>query len=633
VAEAGLALVPADDDILRLRLEGNRAVSGTWAAGRIDDVVRELRRISAAATRRGSDHYAAIAQLNLGVLLREVGEIDASIAALESAARFWSDLGGTPFSENSDLALSLLIKGQPERAEKMAADGVRSTRPWPRPHAEAKYGRGLVHFYRGSFDAVISGLQPLADDPEHLGGLTEAVAGVLIETYFLTGARPALTNQLVEYLKSQPRDIRLEPYRVVADAVAAHTLGGCNGQCRAARAKLAHWATCGAQWPDRYGRARLAILDLDHRTPNVSRIVADLKEFAEHGNVRFIRFWLRRLDQHVSLIATADGGAALLGSLLDADPEYWRVRMVRVLNDLTGIDRSRILERLRRNGSRALIEPLGSVAGDDVADVRRALMTEHAAKVFVRTLGRLEIRRGGWNGPLVELGRQRPKELLGLLVANSHILLTRDQVLDTLWPESSPSGAANSLHQTVYQLRRAMVPDYRDGEGPPYVVSAIDSVRLQPGLVVTDLDEFRNQCGRASSASSPREWEAAVTSIVEVVRGEFLGDMRYEDWVTNAQTRIHAEIRQALLPIALGRTPFSSPDIAIRAATALLSLDEYDEQAFIAIVDRLAESGRRVAARELIGRYATRLSTELSEPPSPELSAALKHLGAESLSI
>ena len=178
-----------------------------------------------------------------------------------------------------------------------------------------------------------------------------------------------------------------------------------------------------------------------------------------------------------------------------------------------------------------------------------------------------------------------------------------------------------------------MVPEYRDGEVAPYVVSGQDAVRLQPGLVVTDLDEFREFVEKASDAPSLKSWEIAVTRLIELVRGDFLGDLRYEDWVAPAQTRIHAEVRQALLPIALGRTGYAVADLSIRAATALLALDPYDEQAYIAIADRLAESGRRVAARELITRYARRLNDELSEAPSLELAAALAQLGAQSLTI
>jgi DNA-binding SARP family transcriptional activator len=121
--------------------------------------------------------------------------------------------------------------------------------------------------------------------------------------------------------------------------------------------------------------------------------------------------------------------------------------------------------------------------------------------------------------------------------------------------------------------------------------------------------------------------------MLDLIRGDFLGDLRYEDWAVEAQPRIHAEVRHVLLPVALGRGSYAIPDLGIRAAAALLSLDAFDEQAYLAIADRLAESGRRVAARELITRYARRLHAELDEPPSDDLRAALATLGATSITV
>ena len=633
VALEGMELAPPDDEMLRLRLEGNYAVSGLFAAGRIDDVVRTLRRIAAAAHKHGAEHYEALARFNLGVFLRETGDIAGSVAALQRAASFWSDMGPSPFRDNADLVVSLLASGQPDRAERVAEEGMRNTQPWPRPNAEARFGRAQVHLYRGNYDGVIACLQPLVDDPEHLGALVEGVAGSLIEVNYLTGARPGPTKQLLELLANYPRDVRQEPYRVVIDAVAAHATRSCRGACQRARKVLSRWAGHGACWPDLIGRSKLSVMRLDHDKQDIASVIDDLEEFSATANLRLIRHWTRRLADSMAEIVVMPRGAALLRTLLDADPEFWRLRILEVMHFVNGQERSDLLERLRRNGTKSMVSAMATVAGDDVAEVRRNLMAEYADKIFVRAFGRLEITRGSWEGLGLGIGRQRPKELLGLLIAHSNMTLTRDQVFDMLWPDSSPAGASNSLNQAVFQLRRAMVPDYRDGEAPPYILSSTESVRLQTNLVVTDLDDFRRLALEARDSPSAKSWEDRVTRLVDLIRGEFLGDLRYEDWVTAVQTRIHAEVRQVLLPLALGRTPFPAQDIGIRAASALLTLDPYDEQAYIAIADRLAESGRRVAARELIARYAQRLREELSEPPSAELTMALRQLGGTSLSI
>lgn len=219
--------------------------------------------------------------------------------------------------------------------------------------------------------------------------------------------------------------------------------------------------------------------------------------------------------------------------------------------------------------------------------------------------------------------------LLGLISAHADSGLTRDEVLDTLWPDAGPTAATNSLNQTVFQLRRSLAPEYKDGEAPVYIVSSAELVGLQPGLVTTDVQDFRRVTRQASEADSIQQWQGHVERAIDLVKGEFLAELRYEDWVQSVQAGIHAEVRHALLPIARNRGRYRDDDLAIRAASALIRLDRFDEEAYIAIVERLASSGRRIAARELITRYAGRLKVDYDEDPSEELQVALRSLGVE----
>jgi DNA-binding SARP family transcriptional activator len=74
-------------------------------------------------------------------------------------------------------------------------------------------------------------------------------------------------------------------------------------------------------------------------------------------------------------------------------------------------------------------------------------------------------------------------------------------------------------------------------------------------------------------------------------------------------------------------------DIATLAASALVTLDPFDEQATLALAECLAQSGRRVAARDLVIDFARRLQAEMEEGPSAELEAKARLLGAGALVV
>jgi DNA-binding SARP family transcriptional activator len=139
--------------------------------------------------------------------------------------------------------------------------------------------------------------------------------------------------------------------------------------------------------------------------------------------------------------------------------------------------------------------------------------------------------------------------------------------------------------------------------------------------VFTDLDHFRTLARTVptdAGSTSATDFDA----LVDIVRGEFLAELRYEDWAVRLRTAVHAEVRQTLLPIATNETR-SGTDVAIRAACALLELDPYDEEAQLAMARQLDASGRRAAARTAVMRFAQKLKEDLDEVPSDALEAAL----------
>jgi len=68
-------------------------------------------------------------------------------------------------------------------------------------------------------------------------------------------------------------------------------------------------------------------------------------------------------------------------------------------------------------------------------------------------------------------------------------------------------------------------------------------------------------------------------------------------------------------------------DVTLRAASALVALDQYDEAAVLVLAGCLERSGQRVAARDLVVDFARRIHAELEEPPSTALVGAAQRLG------
>jgi DNA-binding SARP family transcriptional activator len=248
-----------------------------------------------------------------------------------------------------------------------------------------------------------------------------------------------------------------------------------------------------------------------------------------------------------------------------------------------------------------------------------------AQRLHVRTFGRLAVHRGTWTGPEVPIDKKRIRALVAYLAAHHTESISRDVLVDSLWPDADGDSAINSLNQAVFQLRRYFDAEYRAGTSPEYVLSNLDRVALNRELVRVDFDELLGLADQLGGLE-PSQRNRTAHRLLDFVRGDYLSDFRYEDWATVRHTVAAITLRRALLPIATGETGMLESEVRLRAATALLRLDPYDEKAVIAMASAMAVSGKRVAARELVARYAERIRAEMDDEPSIELASTMSRL-------
>jgi ATP/maltotriose-dependent transcriptional regulator MalT/DNA-binding SARP family transcriptional activator len=624
IAETGLAMAPPDAAATRLRLAGNLAITRTWMTEDLGAVARECQRIGGEATALGLEHFAAIAHHNAGAMLSRMGRLKDARAELRQAAMFWADPPLSPFADNHELVEVLVALGELEEAKSVASEAVRRTVPWPRPHGDALTGLAVALMADGQFDAAASALIEARSHATFLGGIRPIANSLMIEALFLGGRSHEIPLYAAD-LTQHPPDPRHAPDSVAGAAIALHTRGDCDGDCQRFRADLDRAEQQGAAFAALVGRVKLGALAVEHRNRRYhgwAWRVAD--EAVREGLAPSMRWWLRRLAGTAAHHGASARTAHVVAALASTDPDGWRDALVQSITR-AGDSRPILLKTLSHVANRDTLNRLEGIGGEDVAALRRHLRFIQSPRLFIRTLGGLELHRSGWAGPVVPMEKKRVRMLLAVLAAHHRNHLSRDTAIDILWPEADPLSAVNSLNQTVYQLRRFIDPAYRAGESTEYVISSAEQVALNPSLAVTDLDEIRRLPERLAAAPWNTR-ETMVRRAVELVRGEFLADLRYEDWASRQQLGVHSDVRDTLLPIAARADPSIGPSVAIHAAMALLRLDPFDEPATLALADALTSSGRAAAARRVVLDYVQRLQDDLELAPSHEFAvAAVKH--------
>jgi two-component system, LytTR family, response regulator len=231
---------------------------------------------------------------------------------------------------------------------------------------------------------------------------------------------------------------------------------------------------------------------------------------------------------------------------------------------------------------------------------------------MVRDLGRISVTVGSETvaGTAV---RRRVLSLLALLLTRPDFASSRDQVLDSLWPDLDPDLAMNSLNQTIYFLRRVFEEDFEDELSPGYVHHESELIWLDQDLITSASANCLAIIHDVAGNPSPE----AVERLSAAYIGRFALDFEYEDWAAAFRDSLHAsylQIVERALMLDLGSGHY---DRGIRVARRALAVDPKAESIELSLLRLYRSSGAHAAAAEQYSRYATRMRDELDIEPPP----------------
>lgn len=229
----------------------------------------------------------------------------------------------------------------------------------------------------------------------------------------------------------------------------------------------------------------------------------------------------------------------------------------------------------------------------------------------VRVLGELALELD--ENPVDPPASRRARSLLGLLALDHH-LHARSELAARFWPDVLDESARTSLRSALSALRRSLGP-----AAERYLVATRERVGLTDD-VWTDAAAFEQlaAAGRLQDA-------------IELYRGNLLAGLD-DDWVFAARDEWRERAAGVLTSLAAEAEAAGDMRAAIAHTRRIVALDHLAEDAHLALIRRLAQSGDRVAALATYTRYADRLRTELRIAPSPATRALvdeLRHPDAE----
>jgi pimeloyl-ACP methyl ester carboxylesterase/DNA-binding SARP family transcriptional activator len=198
-----------------------------------------------------------------------------------------------------------------------------------------------------------------------------------------------------------------------------------------------------------------------------------------------------------------------------------------------------------------------------------------ADPVRIRTLGGFAVEVDGEAVPTSDWGSRHARQLCKRLVAARGWPVTRDELVDLLWPdESGWTRLSARLSVQLSIVRRVL------GGG---IIADRQMVRLDLDEVSTDLEDLYK-------ASDDR-------AIVAAYPGEFLPEDRYEDWTSGPRDEARSRYVAAARRVAQREQSLGNPLRAAGFARRLVGIDPYDEASHRLLVESLLAAGETSEAR------------------------------------
>ena len=588
--------------------ESIMVVAETMVDGSITAAEAVVRSTASLARRLGHAHYVGISLLNLAWLARGAGKADDT---LESARAALESLAATSAGPEMDTVRTVLAwahahAGNADAA--MSEIGVAVSSP---------FLKGRFETLLESADAIGSYVDPvqgqaLVTEAETVGPSTDA------ERTYLVLFRGEALNRLG----------RCHEALSLLDSIPVGRFTGYPGfyvRVKLARA-IASFVTEPAESGARISEAR-AQAEKQHAVGHLRsvRLLEALSGDTTAASAAVRGLW----NVEPGLLAACAEPVLCRLSVLDDEaltsvleaaqqrPRRWLVGLRAKVDGGPARSRwaaGRILEEI---GEKTDVRRLRSLSKELKGQYRspsmgRRLARRTADRVWIEDQGRVIIRIGDRAIPGSDL-RRKPLALICFLLSRPGMSATRDQVIDALWPDSDPDQAVNSLHQTVYFLRRIIEPSYTDDLSPGYVNQDSELLWLDPELITSRSVRCKEQL-RGLGADPSVE---SVLSLAHDYRGRFALDFSYEDWAASYRESLHAQYLDLMERTIASTTSAARFPEAIELARALLDSDPSLDQVQASLVKMYRVVGAHAAAAEQYQVYSSVMRDELGLEPLP----------------
>ncbi|WP_231121925.1 BTAD domain-containing putative transcriptional regulator [Motilibacter peucedani] len=234
----------------------------------------------------------------------------------------------------------------------------------------------------------------------------------------------------------------------------------------------------------------------------------------------------------------------------------------------------------------------------------------------VSVLGGLSARRDGVE---LELGGRRQRGVLALLLLARGAALPPERVIDLLWGESAPAGAAGALQSYVSHLRRALEPGRDARERTSVIVRERGGYACRLPEEAVDAWAFERLVSAGTAAGEPAVARDLLERALSLWRGPGYTEWAGERWADSETARLDELRAVALERLLAARLATGEAAVLVPELEAMTAEEPLREERWRLLALALYRSHRQSDALAALRSARSVLLDELGVDPSPAL--------------
>lgn len=223
-----------------------------------------------------------------------------------------------------------------------------------------------------------------------------------------------------------------------------------------------------------------------------------------------------------------------------------------------------------------------------------------------------------WPGKSPEILKWRTakaKELFAYLFHYRGRTISKEALMELLWPDTELPKSMQLLYTTVYQIRRSL-KQYGIGGVSIDTVNFTDGYMLDLGMVPNDIDEWEEELKKLKppNESNVKEHE----HVLSMYEGDYLGDSDYL-WAEQERERLRRQWMDGALALSEYYIRMGLTHDAIRIHHHIQRIDPVYEDSYFAVMKLYASLHNRAAVKEQYELLVWKLEQELDAAPSKQI--------------